>query len=491
MNQSVESFSVWNFFFLITILFIFITLKVLFIAYSPPLPDEAYYWLWSKRIDLSYYDHPPLSMWLQYLFSIFTSSNKVLVRIIPTLSLSLVMLLSYFWLIRLNFYRNIEDYLITLLLLISVPLFNIFFSISFPDPVLILTLLTSGFFFYLYSNKKKLIDKTKYTCWYLSVFFFSLGLLAKYNAVLFGIGILTYLTLSKRERENIIYSKHFFISIIIVFIVFFPVIYWNAKNSYASFGFNLDKRLNTEFQWQNILENLITFSFSLIISLSPILFWNLLKLFRKIKCNQQVSIDLKVGKHVLFVSILFCIILSFFTQPLYYWAIPGFVLLIPYLSLIIDKRSHRIIHCIYGLVISTILFFNTSIYPVSMFFEKVDRETAILYGWDFILENVEEEKKRYGLERVLFSDYRLGSLYAFHAEDTSIDVLMGNRETQFDIWRDENQKLDSLIFVDDDFPLNTKIEATYSEIKFLKRIDIKINSKHIKTYKLYMGVNKF
>ena len=67
---------------------------------------------------------------------------------------------------------------------------------------------------------------------------------------------------------------------------------------------------------------------------------------------------------------------------------------------------------------------------------------------------------------------------------------MGNRETQFDIWRDE-KKLDSLIFVDDDFPLNTKIEATYSDIKFLKKIDIKINSKHIKTYKLYMGVNKY
>ena len=99
----VVSFSVWNFFFLITILIFFITLKILFIIYSPPLPDEAYYWLWSKRIDLSYYDHPPLSMWLQYLSSIFISSNKVLVRIIPILSLSLVMLVSYFWLIRLNF----------------------------------------------------------------------------------------------------------------------------------------------------------------------------------------------------------------------------------------------------------------------------------------------------------------------------------------------------------------------------------------------------
>ena len=490
MNQSKDSLSINRSFLLIAILICFITLKILFIIYSPPLPDEAYYWLWSKRVDISYYDHPPLSMWLQYLFSIFISSNKLLVRIIPTLSLFLVMLVSYFWLIRLNFYRNMNDYLITLLLLISVPVFNIFFSISFPDPVLIFTLLTSGFFFYLYSNKKRLNGNGKYAFWYLSVFFFSLGLLAKYNAVLFGIGVLSYLTLSKRGRDNIIYSKHFFFSIILVSIVFSPVIYWNAKNSYASFGFNLRERLSTDFQWQNISENLGVFSLSLIFSFSPIVFWNLLKRFRKINSNEQVSIDIEVGKHVLVITILFCLILSFFTQPLYYWAIPGFVLLIPYLSLLINKRSHRIIHSVYGLVISTILFFNTSIYPVTMFFEKVDRETAILYGWDFILEKVEEEKERYGLGRVLFSDYRLGSLYAFHAEDTSIDVLMDNRETQFDIWRDKNLKLDSLIFVDDDLPLNSKIVATYTDIKFLKKIDIKINNKHLKSYKLYLGVNK-
>ena len=149
MNQSEESLSIRYSVILIATLICFITLKILFIIYSPPLPDEAYYWLWSKRIDISYYDHPPLSMWLQYLSSIFISSNKLLVRIIPALSLFLVMLVSYFWLIRLNFYRNIEDYLTTLLLLISVPVFNIFFSISFPDSVLIFTLLTSGFFFYL------------------------------------------------------------------------------------------------------------------------------------------------------------------------------------------------------------------------------------------------------------------------------------------------------------------------------------------------------
>ncbi len=28
------------------------------------LPDEAYYWLWSQRLELSYFDHPPLVAWL-------------------------------------------------------------------------------------------------------------------------------------------------------------------------------------------------------------------------------------------------------------------------------------------------------------------------------------------------------------------------------------------------------------------------------------------
>ena len=34
----------------------------------------------------------------------------------------------------------------------------------------------------------------------------------------------------------------------------------------------------------------------------------------------------------------------------------------------------------------------------------------------------------------------------FILEIHSIDVLMDSRETQFDIWRDEDQHLDSLIF---------------------------------------------
>ena len=76
-----------------------------------------------------------------------------------------------------------------------------------------------------------------------------------------------------------------------------------------------------------------------------------------------------------------------------------------------------------------------------MFFGKVDRETAILYGWEQLVKNIEVQRSNaMTVKNILFSDYRLGSLYAFHSEDFSIRCINGKRETQFDIWRDEDQQ---------------------------------------------------
>jgi len=43
----------------------FVALKLVFAFGAPPLSDEAYYWMWGRHIELSYYDHPPLQAWVQ------------------------------------------------------------------------------------------------------------------------------------------------------------------------------------------------------------------------------------------------------------------------------------------------------------------------------------------------------------------------------------------------------------------------------------------
>ena len=65
--------------------------------YAKPLPDEAYYWLWSKNTALSYFDHPPLATWVHsFLFSI--SDNKYFViRALPIVSLGLVLTIMIIW----------------------------------------------------------------------------------------------------------------------------------------------------------------------------------------------------------------------------------------------------------------------------------------------------------------------------------------------------------------------------------------------------------
>lgn len=473
-------------FIIVTALFYLLALKILFLIYGQALPDETYYWLWAKKIDFSFYDHPPLSVWLQSLFSQFITNKQLLIRIVPTLSFIIIIVVIFVWVKALKLHNGLKDYLTYLLLFLSVPVLNIFLTISFPDPLMILMLSLSGLFFFLYLECKNL-DKYQYSYWYLTAFFFGLALISKYNAVLFGLGLMSFLAFSKKENNNLLYTKHFLFSILLILLIFSPVVFWNISNDYASFGFHLDKRLNFELSIIDTVKNLVIFMVSILVSFSPILVFNLMKLYQTDRFNEKILLELKPAKHILVVCCLFFFLLFFFVQPLYYWAIPAIVMLLPYLPKIIHSKFHRILHCMFGIILITVLCFNNMIYPLSVHFPKVDRESAIIYGWENISDIIEEEKKVNGLEKILFTDYRLGSLYAFHSQNDAIDVLMEKRETQFDLWRKKERASSSLILVDDDFPLNDKISSLFTEIVFLRKIDVKVMQKTIISYQLYGG----
>ena len=60
------------------------------IAYNATLPlhyDEAYYWVWTQRLDFSYFDHPPMIAWLLWVVGQVGQTEAVL-RIVPVACLS-------------------------------------------------------------------------------------------------------------------------------------------------------------------------------------------------------------------------------------------------------------------------------------------------------------------------------------------------------------------------------------------------------------------
>ena len=59
-----------------TVIFVFVSvLWKLFISSIPLHSDEAYYWLWSKSLDLSYYDHAPMVAYFIKLTTLFGNSE--------------------------------------------------------------------------------------------------------------------------------------------------------------------------------------------------------------------------------------------------------------------------------------------------------------------------------------------------------------------------------------------------------------------------------
>ena len=475
--------------FLIFLLLIILMIKVFFVVFANPLPDEAYYWLWSKNRALSYFDHPPLAAWLQaFLFS-FSDNKYFGIRALPVISLGFVLTIIIVWQRIMSKRLNYGVCLKSVVLFLALPIYAIFFSISFPDHLLISLLFASSFFLFLYfETNSKLSHRIYY--WYLATLFFSLALLTKYNAVLLGMGVLAYISYYKKQIEGPSYV-HIFISIIMIALIQMPVLLWNISNDFASFSFHMVERLDQGKNFLAIFYNIVGFISGVIIAFSPIFIFNLKNNYSSEDYSENRKSFIKMGKFIIVWSVIFCVFLSFFTNVLYYWLTPATVLLVPFLVHILRFKIWHYLHIIYGIVISLILVINISIYPISAFIGNVDRETAILFGWEKIVEVISKEKKLRGIKKVVFSDYRLGSLYIFHSNDFNADVVMEQRRTQFDFWREEENSFgkSTLIIADKDFPIGKKISSRFEEIEFVRDIEIRKGNKLVRKYHVFLGTN--
>ena len=328
--------------------------------------------------------------------------------------------------------------------------------------------------------------------WYLSVFFFSLAILTKYNAILFGLGIFIFLIFYSRQR-SIIFSRHLIIAIIFIAVIQTPVIAWNIKNEFLSFRFHLQDRLEFSIYFDQVLNQILIFFFGLIVSFSPFFLLGIFSPSKTLSLNSLEDEQLKVAISIFFSTLIFCCVLSFFITVQYYWALPAIVAFVPVLQKVFNTLGRFVGLLIFGISLNTILTINYVITPISGFWGPVDRETALIFGWDQVINEISNIKNKNNIRDVLFSDYRVGSLYAFHSGNLNIDVFMQGRETQFDYWRKERQDQqtlkESIIVVDSQFPINRKLEQLFKHIQFIKNLEIKEDSVFIKSYKLYIARN--
>jgi 4-amino-4-deoxy-L-arabinose transferase-like glycosyltransferase len=191
--------------------------------------DEPYYWLWSKHLDLSYYDHPPMVSYLIAVSTIFGDTERF-VRLPAILCAGGATWFAYA--LASGMMNDKRAGLLAALLVTVTPIFSVGAFVTTPDSPLLLFWSAALYFAF------KLVETQQARHFYAVGFFFGLAMLSKYTAALFAPAFLLFLIVSPENRVWL-FRREPYLAFALGLIVFAPVIVWNYNHDWVSFGFQL------------------------------------------------------------------------------------------------------------------------------------------------------------------------------------------------------------------------------------------------------------
>ncbi len=195
-------------------------------------PDEAYYWLWSRQLDIGYFDHSPMVAYFIWLTTLF-SKAEFWVRLSGTLVSLIISLLM--WKLSMQMFRNSTVAAGSVMLFNVYPLTMLGLIVITPDiPVFLFWSLSVYIFWQIMRGKQPWL-------WYVLGLTFGLALLSKYTAILLLPCLLIYLLLT--EDRYWLKTVHPYIALLTGLLCFMPVVYWNSRHEWASFAFQFNHGL--------------------------------------------------------------------------------------------------------------------------------------------------------------------------------------------------------------------------------------------------------
>ncbi len=212
--------------------------------------NEAYYWMWSKYLDLSYFDHPPMVAYIIALTTKIGGDSTFFVRLGNTFLFLATTVLVY--LLTINIFKSERAGFYSVLLTNILPLYYIVGIIIIPDgPLAALWLL---FLYLLYDTVKK-ENGVKFWHWYLLGIVAGLALLSKYFAILLLPTVFLFL-LSDKKVRGYLKSPHLYVAILIAAVIASPILFWNMEHGFPSTTFHLQTRHGGGggFEWKNFGE---------------------------------------------------------------------------------------------------------------------------------------------------------------------------------------------------------------------------------------------
>ena len=300
-----------------------------------PTNDEAYHWLYTVHPALSYFDHPPMLMWVEQL------GLTVCGGWVHPLSLRLGFVLLFAgstWVMfrwTAGMYGDLAGWWAAVALNLTGYYTAFGGTFALPDsPFLFFALLT-------FWKATDAVQSSSIKSWLSVGVGFAGAMLSKYHAVLLPAGVVLYLLITP-SRRRLLWSPGPYLAVLIGLIGFLPVVVWNANHDWASIRFQSGRAAHedlTPFLHEGPLKS---FGGPIVYLLPWIWFWLVVELVRGITRFRSLAGADRLLICLSIVPLVFFFMVSGRTRTfLPHWPLIGFVPLYPLLGVNWVKLRER------------------------------------------------------------------------------------------------------------------------------------------------------
>jgi len=396
-------------------------LRLLIASTMGIMPQDAYYYLYSEHLALSYFDHPPMVAYMLKLFSLVLGKSVLAIKLTDFI----VTLLTF-----LAFYRIARIFLseagaVKAALFFGTTLMLSILSINTtPDVPLLLFWTLSLLFAY------KALFENKLWHWMMTGLLFGFAFISKYTGIFLLFGLFSFLFLSAKHRKHL-FSIRSLLVLLFFGLAIAPVVYWNYSNDWISFAFQTSERAESvegfRLQPLLLLGNLGTQLMLLI----PFLFVGMMVVIFKMLKKIIAKRSLPNESQLFLMAFSLPIILFFFGISIIYWVklnwiMPGYItaiiLVAPYLGKKILNGQ-----VMTSLVLHVLLAIQILFYPINV------KSDDTWFGWEEFSGEVDRLMEDHP-KAFLFSDdnYKTSAVLSFYLDrKVYAGNVVGNNGKQF------------------------------------------------------------
>ncbi len=213
--------------------------RLVYIRLIPLTPQEAYYWYYSLKPDLSYFDHPPMTAYSILLGTYLFGKTIFGVKVMAVFWSLLTNIVLYKTVLRATEYLPEEPR--TQLALHTILLFNLtifahlYAILMVPDAPLLF------FWMVMIYLTGEFLQTGKSAYLLLTGVALGLGMVSKYTALAILPAIFLLILMNREQRRGLL-QPYPYLAVLLAFIIFSPVIYWNSIHHWASFKFQFGHR---------------------------------------------------------------------------------------------------------------------------------------------------------------------------------------------------------------------------------------------------------